>query len=72
MALTPAEKQRRYRERLKAKAAAGDEHAQTVIQNDKQTQKIRNYKSHAKTYLTKYATPDELKKFKKIIQERLD
>lgn len=71
MAMTPAERQRRYRERLKAKAAAGDKHAKNVISNDKKAQKLRNYKSHTKTYLTKYATQAELKEFKKIIQERL-
>lgn len=72
MAMTPAERQRRYRERLKAKAATGDQHAKNVIASDKEAQKLRNYKSHAKTYLSKYASKDELKEFEKIIQKRLD
>lgn len=70
--MTPAERQRRYRERLKEKAAAGDEHAKNVIKSDKKAQQLRNYKSNTKKYLSEYATQKELKEFQKIILKRLD
>lgn len=69
---TPAERQKAYRERLKRKAEQGNPQALKTIEKNKTLQKVRNYKSHAKTYLTKYANREELKEFKKIIQKRLD
>ncbi len=70
--MTPAEKQRRYRERLKAKAAAGDEKAIKQVDKSRKLSTINSMRANCKRFLQKYATKDELKEFQKIIQKRLD
>lgn len=72
MTLTPAEKQRRYRERLKKRAAAGDEKALKQIKKTRAQSTISAMKANCKRYLVSYATQTELKNFKKIIEKRLD
>lgn len=67
MALTPAEKQRRYRERLKAKAAAGDEKAKAVIKRKNSRAPYNN----AKNFIRNRATPEQLKEFQEIIKNKL-
>ena len=70
--MTPAEKQRRYRQRLKAKAAAGDEKAIKQVDKNRKLSTINSMRANCKRFLQKYATKDELKEFQKIIQKRLD
>ena len=69
MALTPAEKQRRYRERLKARAADGD--GEAVKQLNKKPSTEKQGFSRAKSFIRLHATANQLKELEKIIQEKL-
>ncbi|WEB30156.1 hypothetical protein PUW59_05240 [Lactobacillus mulieris] len=66
MALTQVEKNRRYREKLKQKAAAGDADAAKKISAEKNKQPSRA----AKSYLKNHATMEEIAIFRKILDER--
>ena len=66
MALSNAERSKRYRERLKKKAAAGDAHASKMVEKNKNAQLFRNAKSYAKNH----ATMEEVTIFRKILDER--
>lgn len=69
MALTPAEKQRRYRERLKARAANGD--AKALEQLNKKPSTEKQGFSRAKTFIRLHATSAQLKELQKLIVKRL-
>lgn len=69
MAMTPAEKQRRYRERLKAKAAAGDEKAVKQLTKKRDT-RAEGF-SRAKTFIKLHATRSQLDELNKMIQKKL-
>ncbi|KRL63522.1 hypothetical protein [Lactobacillus psittaci] len=66
MVLTNAEKQRRYRERLKAKAAKGDIKAVELIRQDKKAQYFRS----AKSFIKNHATLEQLTVLREIILNR--
>ena len=66
MALSNAERSKRYRERLKQKAAEGDAHASKMVAKNKNAQLFRNAKSYAKNH----ATLEEIAILKKILDER--
>ena len=69
MALTPAEKQRRYRERLKARAANGDVKAAEQLEKRPSTEK-QGF-SRAKSFIRLHATASQLKELEKMIAKRL-
>lgn len=66
MVLSQVEKNKRYRERLKQKAAAGDEEAARKIKSEKNKQASRTVKS----YLKNHATLEEIAIFRKVLDER--
>lgn len=71
MALTPAEKSKRYRERLKEKAQAGDKHAIELL--EKKREKSRTLKSRFSTclsYIRLHATREEIEEIKKVIKNK--
>lgn len=65
--MTPAERQRRYRERLKAKAAAGDEKA--LKQVHKRRDPVDEGFSRARTFIRLHATRAQLNELKKLIEK---
>ena len=67
MAMTAAERQRRYRERLKAKADAGDEKA--IKQINKKVGTSEQGFSRAKTFIRLHATSAQLEELKKLIKK---
>ena len=71
MVLTPAEKSRRYRERLKEKAQAGDKHAIELL--EKKREKSRTLKSRFSTclsYIRLHATREEIEEIKKVKKKK--
>ena len=71
MALTTAEKSKRYRERLKEKAQAGDKHAIEML--EKKREKSRTLKSRFSTclsYIRLHATKEEIEQIKKVIKNK--
>lgn len=71
MVLTPAEKSKRYRERLKEKAQAGDKHAIEML--EKKREKSRTLKSRFSTclsYIRLHATREEIEEIKKVIKNK--
>lgn len=71
MVLTPAEKSKRYRERLKEKAQAGDKHAIELL--EKKREKSRTLKSRFSTclsYIRLHATKEEIEEIKKVIKNK--
>lgn len=71
MAMTAAERQKKYRERLKAKAAAGDERAINQIQkNRKQSSTSVKGLSGARTFIKLHANLEQLDELKNLIADR--
>lgn len=70
--MTPEQKekhrlaQRRYIEKMKAQAQAGDEIAQSTIEREKRRRRLAS----ALSYIKLHASMEDIKKIKKIIKSR--
>lgn len=71
MAMTPAERQRKYRERLKKKALEGDKQALEVVERQKERDRQSGF-TRAKTFINKHATSEQLLELEKIIKKNLN